>query len=282
MRARYLLPAVLLAAATARADPPASFEPPYDTSFRIIDMPPIQPGQSLEGWTGWRVPRGQAAVDPFGGPNEAPAVILAPQTIIRRPILASGEPVVWTVTRIRTAGGDTQMGDLPSRPLAAAVAFDAEDGLYALDGDGSGGGTPVPLGIGLSGGASWRTLAIRHSYTRQRYDVYVDGTIRAARLGFRDHVAEHHGLLQGTDNAEARLSQISITTTTPEGIPYLLGDVTTNGIVTVADLVRLINALNGASLALQQDVNADLDENGAVTSDDRDRLIDLLLGIAAP
>lgn len=272
-----VLSAVCLARALP-ADPPASQPLPYATGFRVVDHPPIEAGQTIEAWNGWRVQRGQATVRAFDFEG-APAVRLEPDTVVQRPVVASGAPVVWTEVAFRSAGGPRSLADFPERPLAAVLRFHPTRGLEALDGDGLGGGTFRPTNT-VVGGDRWRRLAIRHDFARQRYDVYVDGVPRLLALGFRDHVTELHGFMQGADAAEGGLAAVWISESPPPDVPHLLGDVQINGQLNAGDIVGLVNALHGQSLSLMQRINADIDESGTVDAVDLELLINLILGVS--
>lgn len=261
------------------ADPPASQTLPFSTQFRVIDFPPHEAGPLIPGWGGWRLPRGRAAVEPFSGPGESPALILQPQTVVQRPILAPDTPVVWVSTVVRTSGGSTTLADLPDRPLAAAVVFDAVSGLVALDGNGAGGGTPRVLGVPLDPDV-WFHLAIRQDFEHQTYDVFAEGFPLSLGLGFRDHVPEFHGFAQGAGAQPSGLASVLVSTAPPPEVPYLPGDVRINGIINAGDLVRLVNHLQaGVALSNMERLNADIDRDGDVDVDDRELLIGILLGV---
>jgi Dockerin type I domain len=278
---RFALAPLLLIATVSWADSPATHRLPYETYFRVIDHPPIEPGQSLEGWNSWRVPRGRAWLSPFAGPEGLPAIHLEPQTTVRRGIHAPGEREVWTAVFVRSAGGDGNVtfADLPTRPLSAVLVFDAANGIVALDGDGAGGGTPIALNVPLDGETLY-DVAVRHDFVNQSYDVYVDTVPVAFRYGFRDPVPEFQGFIQCAEHAPGDMAGVWVSTKPPPNIHYLRGDVNTDGDVDAADLTHLLHFLRGLSgLSTQQMINADINESGNLDETDRALLLDILLGV---
>lgn len=276
-----LYPALLISAllcGAVVADPPPTMPLPYQTSFSVMDRPPAMPDQLIDGWTGWRVPRGHAAINPLAGPNSAAAIELQPETILRRPIEASEFDEVWTRTVVYTTGSPASTEGLPTRPLGAVLLFDNVRGMMALDGDGAGEGNLIILG--LSSTPKWRTVVIRHDFVAQRWDLWVDGLVWGHGFGFRDYVPHFSGLDVGAAESSSLVSQVRISATPPTGISFLLGDVRINGVVNAGDIVRLVNYLEGGDpLSNASFVNADIDHNNTVDEVDLDLLVNLILGV---
>lgn len=257
-------------------------QPALSTEFGIADVPPFESALSANGLAGWRVPLGSATVAPFSDADGGPALFLPASSEARWQFPDPGHSTLWMVTRVRSAGGLMSLSQLPPRPIAAAIGLDTNQGLVALDGDGEGGGVPHLLGVTLDG-ESWHEIAIRHSYRSQIYDVYIDGTLRGAHLGFRDPISAPEGIGLGARDSPATVGHVSFSATPPPGIVYRRGDVRIDGVIDVTDLVTLINSLNGGpSLTALQTLNADLNEDGAVTVTDRELLADLLAGVELP
>jgi hypothetical protein len=272
--------ALLLASATltsVRADPPGTQTIPFFTAFRVIDTPPFESDSSVEGRNGWRVPRGHVTVAPFDGPSEAPALRIEPDSLVERPMVTTGNAEIWTTVTFRSAGGPRTLSELPVRPLSSVVLFSATRGIEALDGDGQGGGTMVNAST-VIGGDRWRRLTIHHDFTRQRYDLFVDGLPRLINLGFRDHVDEFHGFIQGANASQSGMANAEISDGPPADVPYLLGDVLVNGHLNAGDVVGMVNAIHGEPLGRMQFLNADMDKSGAVDAADLDLLINKILG----
>ena len=84
--------------------------------------------------------------------------------------------------------------------------------LHVFNGNGAGSGSWVPTGrtIALDAGGrtpNWVRLTIRHDYAAKRWDLFVDGTIAAVDLGFRDNATAAFAsfAMQGAANAESNL-----------------------------------------------------------------------------
>lgn len=268
-----VLPARLL------ADPAPVHRLPYVNTFQVSSHPALEPHMPFPGWRGWRVPRGITSVQPFAGPGETQAVVLEPGSVIRHRVIPDGEDIVWVETMVRCTGGAASVDSLPARPNAAAVLFDATEGMVAIDGDGAGGGTLVECGVPSDG--RWRWVAIRHDFGAQQYSVMVDGATVASGLGFVDAVAEIHGFDFGAGESRAALSHLAIGTAPTRTFPSVRGDVRIDGLLNASDLVTLINHLGGEPLSPAQQENADVDLSGSIQPADVDALAELILSSAA-
>jgi len=254
----------------------------FASSFRSSDVPPFAAGHSPNGLAGWRVPRGVARVLPFAASDGTPLLSLSPSSEVHLEFSQPEDDVFWFVTRLRTSGGLTTIQNLPTSPLAAAIGFRHDLGLVALNGNGVGGGSAVTLGVPLDG-SIWHDIVLRQNYTRQSYDVYIDGVLRQRHLGFRDHIAAPSGISLTTRSETASVSSITVQRETPAGLAYLRGDVRIDGILSAADIVTMVNSLNGGpALTLQQAANADINDDGVVNATDRDLLAQIIVGQDVP
>lgn len=75
------------------------------------------------------------------------------------------------------------------------VKINSEGEVYAVDGDGAGGGSWVPSGsrVTLDGYVTpaWVRLTYRLDYTKKTWDLFVDGKMMLVDLGFLDNSANH-------------------------------------------------------------------------------------------
>lgn len=71
--------------------------------------------------------------------------------------------------------------------IAAAVAFDSSGNIRAMDGNGTGGGSWVTLSSYTPG--TWYLIFIRLDYNINRYQVFVNGSLKASGLGFQSALA---------------------------------------------------------------------------------------------
>jgi hypothetical protein len=122
----------------------------------------------------------------------------------------NSQNVVWVDTWIMTAGGPF----VPAIPLlpkkSAVLVFDSLEGIQALDGDGEGGGVFVNSGVMLEG-VTWHRITVKLDLTVKMWDLYVDGLLRVADLGFHSRdVAGLSGMVR-TTCAQSHLDALSFT-----------------------------------------------------------------------
>lgn len=144
----------------------------------------------------------------------------------------------WVEGWHRGSGGELALAeaDYPTAedgiPAAALVHFSASNGIELLDGDGSGGGTPVvaqrPAWRGAGG--TWTRVTMRIDYGAREWVCYLDGQrAHEGSLGFRDNSATPTGLHLRAGTGEAA-DALRVLVPVP-------GDANTDGVVDAADVV---------------------------------------------
>ncbi len=109
----------------------------------------------------------------------------------------SGEAVVFVDFFAKPVAAADASSDPFARAQGAAVSFvrnGAQGELQVFNGNGAGGGaweaTGVLLPIGATGGATtWHRVTLREDFQAKKWDLYVDGVMKAADLGFADNTA---------------------------------------------------------------------------------------------
>jgi hypothetical protein len=184
---------------------------PFLTGFEPAEG--YQPGP-LDGQQGWQVD---------GAANVVMSPVYAGLQAVAVPL--ASPPALLVRAFVNTVPG-VAFVDLSAQPAAAATAADgvffetdatrvALTGagllgtMQGLDGDGTGGGTWVSTGQGptleTSGrAAGWLRLTVRADYTGKKWDLYLNGRMIAADLGFvTDAQATFSGLGLGGHTALA-------------------------------------------------------------------------------
>ncbi len=136
--------------------------------------------------------------DPAANPGALSVSPTNPPALVSRAVLP-GELGPWAAGTCAVAFADFWV--MPVAPPAnaatsididgAKVGFLADGQLgraFAFDGDGLGGGAPVPLDflfpVGADGASSnWVHVAVRRDYTNGWYDLWIDGTLYLAGAG---------------------------------------------------------------------------------------------------
>ncbi|MEK7677224.1 MAG: thrombospondin type 3 repeat-containing protein [Verrucomicrobiota bacterium] len=168
----------------------ASFRPQiqgilYATGFEPTEAIPFVPGnlhgQDRQGI--WRVSRGDALVQQSRAAHGLQSVQSGQCTI--DVALTNTAPVLW-VDAFFMESGTTNPPIIPTNVVSSVVFFSATGGILALDGDGAGGGSFVPVTSSFPTNEFVR-VTIRNDYQAKRYDVWIDGTQRRAGLGFKNN-----------------------------------------------------------------------------------------------
>ncbi len=174
---------------------------PFFTGFEPAEG--YAPG-SLHGQNGWSVD-GAAAVVTAPAYRGTQAIALAPLanlTLVTRQFANTNPGVTFVDVFARpAAGADPNLGTFLETD-SAAVALTAANGvsiLYVFNGNGNGtGGGDWQAAISGSGPAlaadglttsAWQRLTVRLNYAAKRWDLYLDGRMIAADLGFLDNTA---------------------------------------------------------------------------------------------
>jgi chitodextrinase len=169
---------------------------PFFTDFEPADG--YMPGP-LHGQNGWSVD-GAAAIVTSPVYRGAQAVAVAPLanlSLVTRQFANSNPGVTFVDVFARPAGGtDPNVGTFFETD-SAAVALTAVDGvstLYFFNGDGTGGGDwqavyPGPAVDANGLVTTWQRVTVRLDYAAKRWDLYLNGRMIAADLGFLDNTA---------------------------------------------------------------------------------------------
>lgn len=246
----FLIPFLLAAA------PWAGAAPLLDVSFEEIerggryDLGPIahQPALERDGepvalesqqWSPVGVSAGATVNGDTAAPSGSRILSFDSPAAVEKSIPPTTAPVVWVEGWHRGGGASRTLAqaDYPTAEdgfdAAAIVHFSAANGIELLDGDGTGGGTPVTATRAerTGGPPTWTRVTLRLDYAGHVWECYLDGE-RA-----------HPGVLGFRDNS-ARPTALRLQSGAPEGadafralIP-LPGDANTDGVVDAADLVR--------------------------------------------
>ena len=187
-----------LAALTGQSHLSAQVTLPYTVDFEPSEN--FSPG-SLQGQGGWRVERGGALIGSdaaFSGANAVTLSAGTPPTAISQSFTRFfGEDVIFVdFYSLPVADGNPGMATRMDVEAAQAGFFRiGEQGeVYALDGDGQGGGqwvaTDFTVPLDEHGRArDWIRFTFRQDFTAKIWDLYLDGTLVKADLHFRDNTA---------------------------------------------------------------------------------------------
>jgi len=169
---------------------------PYSTDFESADGYTLG---SLQGQLGWSVTGGSAqvtAADAFSGSQSALLTAGNPPALITQSFADSpGEGVVFFDFFAKpVADADLNLATTFSVE-GARFAFAQSGGqgiLQAYNGDGSNGGSWSPTAFATALGAgnqtqTWQRLTVRLGFDSKTWDLYADGAMVAADLGFIDN-----------------------------------------------------------------------------------------------
>jgi hypothetical protein len=157
----------------------------YATGFEPDEQHPYLAGNLAgQGAAGlWTVSQGTAVVQQATRAHGLQAV-QAGDGIIDASLLAT-QQVLW-VDAFFLESGMTNPPVVPTNAASSLLYFTATNGIVALDGNGSGGGTFVQVVPTYPTNVFVR-VTVRNDYVSKRYDVWVDGVQRRAGLGFKNN-----------------------------------------------------------------------------------------------
>ena len=157
----------------------------YATGFEPDEPNPYSPGSLAgQGAPGlWSVSQGSAVVQQTKRAHGLQAV-QAGDGIIDASLLATPQ-VLW-VDAFFLEPGMTNLPIMPTNLTSSVLYFSSTGGILALDGNGSGGGNFVQVVPTFPTNVFIR-VTIRNDYVSKRYDVWIDGVLRRAGLGFKDN-----------------------------------------------------------------------------------------------
>lgn len=157
----------------------------YATGFEPDERDPFSPGQ-LHGQDPrgiWRVSQGTAVVQRQTTAHGLQAVQAGECTI--EIALTNASDVLW-VDGFFMESGSTNPPILPTNILSSVVYFSATQGILALDGDGQGHGQFVQV-VPEFAHDQFVRITVRNDYAARTYDLWIDGLLRRAGLGFKDN-----------------------------------------------------------------------------------------------
>jgi len=130
----------------------------------------------------WQVLEGSAVVQQARTAHGLQAVQAGDGTLdVSLPV---AEPVLW-VDAFFLETGLANPPVVPTNRASGVIYFSATDGILALDGNGGGGGRFVSVAPSFPTNVFVR-VTTRNDYVNRRYDVWVDGVLSRAGLGFKD------------------------------------------------------------------------------------------------
>ncbi len=186
---------------------------PYVTGFEPDETPGFSLGDlNGQGDGAWTVSEGSAVVQDGTVSRGAQAVEAAEGTVIDVALDGTAD-VIWVDTFLKTTGS-LDAPTIPSEPRSSVLFFSSEDGILALDGDGSGSGTYTTV-VGAFPTGEFIRVSIRQDYTTKTYDVWLNGIQFATGLGFKDNSISK---LNGAQRRSATTSYLDDFSVTEVGI----------------------------------------------------------------
>jgi hypothetical protein len=178
------------------------FESSDSPSYAIGDLD----GQGTAG--SWTILEGAAAVQSALVSRGTQAVELQAATSAEVAV-GAGHTIVWTDLQMRT-DGSVDPPEIPADLASSVLYFGETNGLMALDGDGTGGGSYVLVLNPFPSGQFVR-VSIRQDYTAKTYDVWIEGTLSVSGLGFKDNSVSTISSVQLDAEGVSYLDDLSVT-----------------------------------------------------------------------
>ena len=120
----------------------------------------------------------------------------------------------WLDGYLKTSGWPGFEGDLPATQQGPVVRFSSDQGIKALNGNGTGGGNWASLADSVPAG-EWLRVSLRIAPQVHRYDVYLNSQRAAQGLGFKDSITYFQGLRM---TGPGTVDGLSFSTATPPGL----------------------------------------------------------------
>lgn len=179
----------------------------YGTGFESGGERPFILGD-LHGQNQWEVIEGSAVVQSSTRARGWQAVMAG--SGIFQLNAANAQPVLWVDGFFRD-GGSAGQPMLPGYAASSVLVFSAAKGLLALDGDGNGNGVFIQVRPVLFSG-EWVRVSLREDFTAGRYEVWIDGVLSRAGLGFKDNTIRALSVVRRHCDAASFLDDVSIST----------------------------------------------------------------------
>ena len=193
-------------------------QPIFTTGFETDETPAFTVGSLPQnGWTQVTGPGNSRILDTVSFEGTQSLAVGVDSQVDRA--VASNAQVVYVDGYYDPPVSEGQLDPL-SLPVGSAVFyFDTTDGLVALDGDGTGGGTWIP--VGFSTFSTFSRFTTRLDFTNHTWDLYVNGAPEALGLGFKNNsINQLSGLrIQSSSDEEGYLDNFTVTTEPPSFFP---------------------------------------------------------------
>lgn len=159
---------------------------PFLTGFESTEVSAYVTGDlSGQGTSNsWSVTSGSVNVSTGAASRGVQAVEMSSSSVVEVAVLASNH-IVWTDVYLQSSGS-TNTPLVPSGKATCVLFCNSSSGLWALDGNGDGGGIFVSVANPFSTGQYVR-VSVRKNYTTAEYDLWIDGLVITNGLGFKDN-----------------------------------------------------------------------------------------------
>ena len=188
---------------------------PFVSSFEAGENPPYVAGDlNGQGTAGsWTVGEGSAEVQGTLVSRGLQAVALQPRSSAEVAV-STANTVVWTDLYLQTEGSPGSPS-IPAETAAAVLFFGEASGIWALDGDGNGGGSFVSVVDPLPTGRFVR-VSVRQYFPTSTYNVWIDGQETVSGLGFKDNAVTAVSAVQFDAEGSSYLDDVSVTAWGPD------------------------------------------------------------------
>lgn len=193
-------------------------QPLYTTGFEADESPAFTVGPLPQnGWTQVTGPGNSRILDTVNFEG-AQSLAVGVDSQVDRAVVSTA-PVVFVDGFYNPPVSEGQLDPFTLPEGSAIFYFDLNDGLVALDGNGSGGGTWIP--VGFNDFSNFSRFTTRLDFASHTWDLYVNEVPEAIGLGFKDNsINQLSGLrIQSSSEEEGFLDNFTVTTDPPSFIP---------------------------------------------------------------
>lgn len=253
-----------------------AFEVVYQTGFEAAQGFNQAEFSNVDGWV---VQNGVARVSTTVFRNGSQSLELPANTTIDRSFVdvtsLANQRIVWVQGYFRGTGS-AGTPDFAGIQDASAVLFFGNTAIQAFQGSGAldGNGSFVSTGRQISNSA-WTRILLKLDFQLKNYDVYIvpegqslsTASLTNSALSFRNNVSRLNGF-QSLASETSFIDDFSVLVR----VPF---DANGDGVVNVADLVTVVNAINTPSTLSDPILrtNADANLDGQLTTADRDAIL---------